>query len=894
MSPTPDAPVEPVDALLVDGGLVRLEGLGPADEVEYRAFLERLSPETLHRRFLTPRPRGLSEREIRWFLAVDQVARVALAAWVEGRIVAVGRFDRDPVGGGAEVAFAVEDAQQGRGIGTLLLEHLVDLARGRGITVFAADVMADNHRMLDVFRAAGFRQAERIESGVVQVVFPIEPTAASRAALEAREHAAERRSIERLLRPRSVAVIGASQRPGTIGHHLLSNLLRGGFDGPVFPVNPTATAVASVPAVARIADIAGPVDLAVIAVPAAAVPDVVDECAAKGVKGLVVISSGFSEVGPEGAELERQLVERAHRGGMRVVGPNCLGLADTTMSLDVTFSPNRAVAGPVAFLSQSGAVGIAVLGWTARRGLGISSFVAIGNRSDVSGNDLLQYWEDDDATEVVLLYLESFGNPRKFARLARRVGRRKPIVAVKAGRSLAGSRAASSHTAAAATPDVATDALFEQAGVIRVDTLGELLDVAEVLVTQPLPAGRRVAVVGNSGGPGILAADAAEAAGLDVVALPAELGDQLRQLLGPRAAVHNPVDMTAAAGPAEYEAAIGAVLDCAEVDAVVVIFTHALVADPDEVAAAVARAVEGAHKPVVASFLAHAEPPPPLRSDGVRVPVFPSPEPAAIALGRMARYAEWRRRDPGSVPTFADVDRGAARELVGAMLAAHPDGGWMDPVDAVALLGRFGIPVAETHRVETADDAVRVAEAVGWPVVAKVGGADVVHKTEVGGVRTAIADEAELRRAVAALRSGGGGEVVVQPQCAGDLEVIVGVVQDPGFGPLVLFGMGGVATDLLADRALRILPLTDRDASDLVGSLRSSPLLGGYRGSAVLDRAGVEDVVLRVAQLAEALPEVVELDLNPVLVSAEGVVAVDVKVRLAPLSDSRGTARRLD
>lgn len=907
------------DVVLADGGVVHVRPIRPDDAERLVRFHATLSDDTRYYRFFGPRPQ-LSPKEVEHFCTVDYVDRLAFVALSAGEIVAVARYDRmDP--NDAEVAFVIGDAHQGRGLGTLLLEYLAEAARARGITRFSADVLPTNRRMLRVFRDAGYQMLTALhDGGVVHVEFPLDATEETSRRIAWREHVAAEHSIARVLEPRSVAVIGASHEKGTIGYHLFLNLLAGGFDGPVYPVNPNTEHVASVPTFASVLDIPGPVDLAVIAVPAPVVPAVVQTCIEKGVKGLVVISAGFAETGVEGARLEREVLQLARAGGVRMVGPNCMGVANTKVGLNATFAPTPPQRGRVAFLSQSGALGIALLDWTAQLGLGISSFVSVGNKADVSGNDLLQYWEDDEDTDVILLYLESFGNPRTFSRVARRISMHKPIVAVKSGRTAAGTRAASSHTAAAASPEVAVDALFHQTGVVRVDTLAELFDLADVFASQPLPGGDRVAIIGNSGGPGILAADACTGAGLEIVTLHEDTRTQLRTLLGGNAAVANPIDMVASATPAHYEAAIRLVLADPGVDSVIVIFTPPLVTRADEVAEAVARAAEGASKPIIANFLASRDVPAALQAsaDGTRrrIPSFASPEPAAIALGRAARHATWRRRDLGSVPVFADVDHDRVRTLVevalrqpGAASTAEgagppddqehatdrPPGRWLDIVEASELIEAHGIAVAAVRRAADADEAVTAAEALGYPVALKASPEGIIHKSDAGAIMLGIEDAAAVRAAYAELgdRFGAGANIVVQHMEAPALETIVGVVQDPGFGPLVMFGMGGVATELLADRAFRMLPLTDTDAKELVRSLRASPLLFGYRNTPLADVAALEQLILRVANMADNLPELVELDLNPVIVSSGGAVAVDVKARLAPTGPSVPAVRAL-
>ena len=883
------------DVVLLDGGTVHVRPIRPDDGTALVAFHERLSPDTVYSRFFSAKPR-LSAAEVEHFTHLDHDARVALVAELGDRIVAVARYDRTAREQEAEVAFVVADEHQGRGIGTVLLEHLASAARERGITRFVAETLPGNRKMLEVFRGAGFDETASSGDGVVYVELAIEPTDRARAVVEAREHRAEARSVARLLTPRSVAVIGASRQPATVGHQVLRNLLAGGFAGPVYPVNPGAAHVASVKAYPTILDVPDDVDLAVVAVPATAVLDVIEQCGQKGVAGLVVLSAGFDEVAG-GAVAQAGLRDRAHRRGMRLVGPNCIGVVNTAVGLNATFSPYAPRPGRIAMQSQSGALGIAVLERSARIGLGVSSFVSVGNKADVSGNDLLQYWEDDPGTDVVLLYLESFGNPRKFSRIARRVSRRKPIVAVKSGRSTAGVRAASSHTAAMASPDVAVDALFRQTGVVRVDTLDELFDMALLLGSQPLPRGRGVAIVGNSGGPGILATDACDGAGLTVPELTPRTQAALRHVVDPNAAVANPIDLVASATPEIYEQALRLVLADEAVDAAMVICTPTFAAPPAGVATVLTRVAADQDKPLLGCFLAAPDIPPLLPNDGTgaHVPTFASPEPAARALARSAAYAEWRRRPPGAVPDLDGFAPGRAHAVVEGFLSETPDGGWL-PADQVdELLDAAGIPRLRAVGVTSAQQARHSAARMGLPVALKAAGPDLVHKSDVGGVRLDLRSEADVEDAYRDMASRLGDRMtgaIVQQMARPGVETIVGVVQDPLFGPLVMFGLGGVATELLGDRAFRILPLTDLDAADLVRSLRASPLLFGYRGSAPVAVAGLQQILQRVARLAEKVAEIRELDLNPVIVSDAGAVAVDCRVRAAPLSPGPPTDLR--
>lgn len=795
------------DVVLADGGTVHVRPILPTDADTYLRFFHRLSRETRYYRFFSPKSE-LSDDEVRYFTTVDFVDRMALVALAGDEIIAVARYDRltDGPQPDAEVAFTVDDAHQGRGLGTLMLEYLAAAGRENGVGRFVAQTMPDNRRMIDVFHDAGYQTVDRFADGLIEVEFPIAATDAAREAVERREHRAEARSIDRILNPKSVAVIGASSEPGTIGQRLFLNLLAGGFSGPVYPVNPNAAHVASVPAYPTVADVPGEIDLAVIATPAEVVPSVVDQCTEKGVKGLVVISAGFAEEGPAGADLELEVLEAARRGGIRVVGPNCMGVANSAAGLNATFVREPVRPGRIGVLSESGAVGMALLDRAGQQGLGISSFASIGNKVDVSGNDLLQYWEDDPGTDVVLLYLESFGNPRKFARIARRVSKKKPIVAVKSGRG--SGVVPRGGTGGPAAPDVAVDALFHQAGVIRVGTLDELFDVAAVLSLQPLPAGRRVAVVTNARGPGLLAADAAADAGLEPAALSDATRDRLRVRFGEHAAVEERVELPILARPPDYAEAVAAVLADGAADAVHVVVTPPLTGDEEAIASAIRAAAAGSSTTVVVTYLSAAPVPAGFSGGGDgALPTFDSPEPAALALGRVARYADWRRRDPGEVPEPAGLDRSAAEAVVEDALAGTDGPVTLDAGATAALLAAYGI------------------EATDPP------------SPEHGAVTASL-----------------------------------GVVQHRAFGPLVTFGIGGVPAELLADRAFRILPITDADARELVRSLRASPLLFGYEGGAPLAVDALVDLIVRIGLLADECPDVAALRMEPVIVGADGVV----------------------
>ncbi len=815
------------DVVLADGATVHMRAMRLGDEARLAEMYERLSADSVYYRFFSPVPRTTATTlEMNGLGNEGHVARVAL---LSDEIMAAARYD--VVGPGvAEVAFVVADEHQGRGVGTLLLEHLAVIARTQGIHTFAADTLPNNAKMLGLFAAAGWERDCRFESGTVKTQFSIAPTLASTAAIADREHLAEAASMARLFSPRSVAVIGASRDPAKIGNAVLSNLLADGFAGNVYPVNPHSEQIAGVPAYASLADIPGPVDLAVVVRSAEHVLGIVDECARKHVHALVILSAGFAEAGDAGAELQRAVVTKARANGMRVVGPNCLGVANTSpaVRLNATFAPTPPLAGNVAFLSQSGGLGTELLTQAAARGIGISEFISVGNKSDVSGNDLLQYWDDDPRTDVILLHLESFGNPRKFARIARRVSRHKPIVAVKSGRTHAGSRAASTHTAALATSDVAVDALFRQAGVIRVDTLEDLFDTAQLLASQPLPAGPRVAIVSNAGGPGILAADACVGAGLRVEGLSSPTREALRHAVTTPLSVGNPIDLGVGASDVDFARTIPIVLADDAVDAVILVYAPPVMTDAPSVARAVAAAVHAtaSAKPVVACFLGRPEVADDLRGrDGRRtIPAFAFPESAARALGRAAELSEWRARPVGTLPELEGVDIDAVRTLIESRLRESTNAElWLGVADIQAVLRELGI--------------------------------------------STLAERRDLDAGYAPPPG---------------LDVIVGITQDPLFGPLLLFGLGGVTGELVGDRSLRILPVTDEDARDLVRSLRTSPLLFGYRDTPALDVAALEDLILRIARLAQDVPEITEMDLNPITVHEHGVVVGDAKVRVAP------------
>jgi acetyltransferase len=701
--------------------------------------------------------------------------------------------------------------------------------------------------------------------------------------------------LDALLRPRSVAVIGASRTPNTIGYQILDNLVRHGFTGAVYPVNPSAESVHSIKAYPSVEAIPDPVDLAVVVVPKQHVQGVAEACGRKGVRGLVVISAGFREIGGAGVERERQLVATVRKHGMRLVGPNCMGVMNTEpgVSMNATFAPTMPPAGPVAFLSQSGAMGVTILDYASEYGIGISQFVSVGNKPDVSGNDLVQYWADDERTGVILMYLENFGNPRRFTQLAREITRRKPVVAVKSGRSGAGARAASSHTGALAGTDAATDALLRQCGVLRAETVEEMFDLAMAFSHQPIPRGNRVAIITNAGGPGIIIADACEAHGLEVVELSEATRAHLAAHFPEEASLRNPVDMIASATPQSYRVAVEAVLADPAVDAVIATFVPPLGVRQEDVAEAIVAVAAGQKdKPVLAVLMGREGLPQGLAElNAAGIPGYRFPESAVRALSAMYRQRLWLERPVGRVRAF-DVDRAAVGEILEMARAEGREK--LSETEVMRVLEAYGIPVAPYAVARTADEAEAAAASIGYPVVMKVLSPRIVHKSDVGGVVVGVEDAAEVRAAFGRLttevpeRAGiGAGEVdgvLVQKMVSGGRETIVGMHSDPQFGPLLMFGLGGIYVEALGDVVFRVTPVSDVDAREMVRSIRGAALLAGVRGEAPSDLAAVEEVIQRIGQLVGDHEAIRELDVNPWLAFPQGGVAVDgrISVRAAP------------
>jgi acyl-CoA synthetase (NDP forming)/RimJ/RimL family protein N-acetyltransferase len=874
------------DVVLSDGGTVRIRPIRPDDGARIVDFHGRQSPESIYFRYFTPHPE-LSEDEVRHLTHVDYVDRMAFVALRDDVVVAVARYDRWPLRSEAEVAFFVDDAHKGRGMATILLEYLAVAARRAGISAFTATVLPTNQRMVGVFRAAGFQVRSTFEEGVIEVHLDLQPTPGAEAAIEARAQRAEAEAVRLLLAPRSVAVIGAGRERHGVGHAVMRNLLAHDVNAAVYPVNPRAEHVCGVRAVAAVGDIEGPVDLAVVVVPAADVPEVVEGCGRKGVKAVIVISAGFAESGPDGAALSAATLRAARRFGMRLLGPNCLGVINTdpAVRLHATFATPNPRPGPVALLSESGTIGAALLDRIGDAGLGASSFAAIGNRADVSANDMLRYWADDDRTRLVLLYLESFGNARRFSRIARALSRIKPIVAVRSG----GVALAYPDEGAGLAPDT-LQALVDQTGIIRVDTLSQQLDVARVLACQPLPAGNRVALVGNGGGSLALAADACVDAGLALAQLGPGVSEALGRTGGSGARLRaSTVDLGFEAGGDDLVRALGAILADEGVDSVLVVCAPAPRQPTAELVTAVATARSQAPgKTLLACvFGPHPITISPEGADGV--PVFDFPDDAAYALGRVTRYAQWREAPEGEVEVPADLAPDEVRRrLAGALGEGRT--GQMPTAVALDALGAAGVPLVGSRLVGDAGVAAGAAADLGYPVAVKAAARSRRAKTEAAGLALDVHDEGELRATLARMEQTLGAAtwpVLVQRMADPGVDVAVAVTGNPVVGPVLTVGPGGAATDLAAAQA-HVLPLTDREVDRFVAGLPLAGLLGDA------SRDHLDALVARVGALVDAVPEITGLELNPVIVSPAGAVVVDARLWAAPVDrDPLPPVRRL-
>lgn len=885
-------PIYPAgDVVLRDGTTVRVRVMRSDDEENLLSLFKSLSEDASWLRFCSIMRGSALVAEAHREATLDNSFALVASTGPEQRLVGhafYAKLDETR----AEVAFTIAEDFRGRGLGTILLGQLAEVAAANGVQIFEAEVAASNHAMLHVFRESGFPTEVSAAAGQLHVTFPTAFTPEAIDRFDRREALTAVNALKLFFNPRAVAVIGASRKRGTIGGEIFHNLLNYGFQGPVYPVNPTSDLVQSVPAFASVEMIPGPVDLAVIVVPAAHVVEAAVACGRKGVKALIVISAGFSETGKEGQARQAQLLRVCREAGMRLIGPNCMGIANTdeAVRLDATFAPTEPPQGRVGFSSQSGALGLAIMEYAKSLGLGLSTFVSVGNKADISGNDLLRYWESDENTDVILLYLESFGNPKKFSQIARRVGRKKPIVVVKSGRSSAGARATSSHTGALiAASDVTVDALFRQAGVIRTDTLAELFDVASLLANQPLPRGNRVGIITNAGGPGILCADTCEARGLEVPLLAEDVKATLREFLLPGASASNPVDLIASAPAEHYGRAIEAVLADPNIDALIVIFTPPMVTKAEDVARSIAEAVNrtAKDKPILTVFLSPQAPPEALRLSKPHIPSFAFPETAAIALARAARYRDWRAQPESWPPAFEDLRRDEAASIVATALLRGD--GWLTPDEIEKLFLCYGLPLIEQKIVGGPDEAGELAEQLGGEIALKVIAPVVIHKTEAGGVQLHLRGADQVRDAAIRMekqlysRGQGATGFLVQRMAEAGVEMIVGVVHDAQFGPVVACGAGGVQVELLRDVSVRLTPLSSDDASEMVRSLKTYPLLTGFRGRPSYDVAALEDAVLRVSALVEDIPQIAELDCNPFVVHEQGTTILDARVRVAAI-----------
>jgi acyl-CoA synthetase (NDP forming)/GNAT superfamily N-acetyltransferase len=873
-----------VDVLLADGVVATIRTLRRDDAPAVRALFDRASDDSLYSRFFVLN-REIVDRYVSSLFRDEERIDSALLAETANRVV--GLASADAVGPGTcEVAFIVDEAARGRGIGTLLLEHVAAVQRHAGVARLVAEVLWGNRAMLSVFKDAGFQLARTSEAGVVTLEMDTASTSLAVATADARERAAEARSLRAVLAPRVVAVVGVSRSGRGVGWATLDNVTRGGFTGTVVAVHPEVTRIGNVAAYPTLAAVPHQIDLVVVAVPADQVLDVIRQAGDVSARAAVVITAGLGESGPAGAALQAQIVRAARRGGMRLIGPNCLGvLTNSPEPCNATFATVSPAPGGLAVASQSGGVGIALLDAADAAGLGVSYFVSLGNKADVSGNDLIAAWTDDPAVDIGALYLESFGNPLKFARLARHFSENKPMLAVIGGRSPGGRRAGASHTAAAAVPSTGVKALFQQAGVIAVTSIAELVNTARMLAGQPLPAGMRLAVCGNAGGIGVLAADAAYDDGLVIPELSEALQAELRAVAGAGAALNNPVDLGAAASKSVLGQTVSLLLASDELDSLLVVIAATRVADPGDLLSSVATCADASHgKPVAIVLLGM--PDPPKVVGAAEIPVFGSADAAVGALAHAARYSAWRRAPRGTIVSQDDFDLEGARHLVTSVLAEQPDGCWLTADQAGRLLAAYSIESLPGRIARSIDEATEVAQDIGFPVVAKAAAPGIVHKTDQGLVATGLQDIHALRDAIEGFHDtleDSTAPVLVQRQAPGGVELVVGGYRDPTFGPLVMVGAGGVETDILADRTFLLPPVTDVDVASALRSLRLWPLLVGYRGAAPADHAAVERILLATAALMQAVPEVAELDLNPVIVHPQGVSCVDVKLRLTPV-----------
>ncbi|MEU9188905.1 bifunctional GNAT family N-acetyltransferase/acetate--CoA ligase family protein [Streptomyces sp. NPDC048484] len=885
-------------ALLTDGTTVCVRAAGSDDHDAVLRLYSDMSDENLRLRFFSVSRRSAEQAAARVGNSTDAGYRAFVAEY-DGQVIGIAEYqvEGEERAGSADMALAVGDAWHHRGVGTLLLEHLVSAARAQGVTSFSADALAENREMLKVFTDLGLRTVRQFSGPEIRCLIPLADTEHYRVRVEGRGQTADVASLTPLLRPKSVVVVGAGRKPGSVGRAVLHNLSTGGFTGRLLAVNPTASVVLGVHAYPSVGALPLVPDLAVIAVPAPDVPAAAEECGKFGVRALLVVSAGLD------ADQAEALLAAGRHHGMRLVGPNCLGLASTeeTVRLDATFAATHPQPGTAGVAVQSGGVGIALLSGLERLGIGVSDFVSLGDKYDVSGNDLLQWWESDGRTDLALLHLESFGNPRAFSRTARRVTRRLPILTVDAGRTEAGRRAAASHTAGAATTTMTRRALFTQAGITATRTVPELLETAALLHSQPLPTGSRVVVVTNAGGAGVLAADACAEAGLSLPPLSPALIDDLLGILPRGATAGNPVDAGAAVTEEQLRSCVDRLADHDGVDAVLVALVPTAVATAtgDDLVRSLTHAPDRRSRTVAAVLLDQETTVRLLPSDTGHVPAYADPQAAARALAHAAERARWLARPPGTVPALDGIDTQRAHQVVAAFLADNPDGGWLDPRACAELLGCYGIPQSPWAWAESEDEAVLAADRLKGPdglVVLKAHWPGLVHKTVQHAVHLDLRGDAQVRAAYqdfhvrfSPMLAG----AVVQPLAPRGIELFAGVVQDEVFGPLVLFGLGGTATDVLDDHAARLAPLTDLDVHDLVTAPRCAPLLFGRDGTGPVDLEKVEQLLLRLSRMAGDLPQLAEADLNPVLARPDLVTALDARIRLLPRRAHDPYLRRL-
>ncbi|MDR6975921.1 acyl-CoA synthetase (NDP forming)/GNAT superfamily N-acetyltransferase [Streptomyces sp. 3330] len=900
-----DRPI--VHALLADGTTVRIRPALPGDHEQLQGFYEEMSPENLRLRFFAASRRSAA-------MAADRACAPArpgyrsLVAETDGRVIGLAEYDTgsepgdgekgEGEKGAAEISIAVADGLHHRGVGTLLVEHLVSAARAEGITTFTADALSENHEMLRLFADLGLRVSRRFEGPEVRCTIRLDQDDAYLSAVEARGRAADVASLIPLLRPDAVAVVGAGRTPGSVGRAIVHHLRTGGFTRRLFAVNPSVTSVLGVPSHPSVAALPRTPDLVIVAVPAAAVAAVADECGRAGVRALVVVTAGLDHAQAQ------SLLDACRSYGMRLVGPNCLGVANTDpeLSLDATFAAEHPRPGTAGVAVQSGGVGIAVLDGLSRLGVGVSSFASLGDKFDVSGNDMLQWWESDGRTDLALLHLESFGNPRAFSRTARRVTRRIPVLTVDAGRTEAGRKAAASHTAAAATRTMTRGALFTQAGITATRSVGELLETAALFHSQPLPEGSRVGIVTNAGGAGVLVADACAEAGLALPPFTPATIDDLLAVLPDGAAVGNPIDATAAVSEEQLTECVDRLTRCVGIDAVIVALvpTAVAAATGDDLVRAVTAAPGRRARPVLAVRLEQDRAVRLLpAADGGTVPSYGEPQAAARALAHAAERAAWLARPAGAVPGLDDVETARARTLVAEYLAAHPDGGWLDPRTCADLLACYSVPQIPWAWAESEDEAVLAADRLrGFDgrVVMKAHWPGLLHKSQQRAIHLDLRGDAQVRAAYRDLETRFAGlmtGVVLQPLAARGTELFAGVVQDEVFGPLVLFGLGGTATEALADHAARLAPLTDRDVHELIVSPRCAPLLLGAQSGSPVDLGELEQLLLRLSRMAADLPQLAEADFNPVLATPDAATVLDARIRLVPRHPQDPYLRRL-